>query len=69
MSTDKYPETGLIAQLEERGVCNAEAGGSNPPETTGTNNHVRVGVSSRKSESVPQMHPEMRITGEGPRVL
>jgi hypothetical protein len=28
------PSPGLIAQLEERGVCNAEAGGSNPPEST-----------------------------------
>jgi hypothetical protein len=24
---------GLIAQLEERGLCKAEAGGSNPPES------------------------------------
>ena len=26
---------GLIAQLEERRLCEAEAGGSNPPESTG----------------------------------
>ncbi len=25
--------TGLIAQLEERRLCEAEAGGSNPPES------------------------------------
>lgn len=32
MSTGK---SGLIAQLEERRLCEAEAGGSNPPESTG----------------------------------
>jgi hypothetical protein len=30
-------EVGLIAQLEERGLCEAEAGGSNPPESTPNN--------------------------------
>jgi hypothetical protein len=28
------PGIGLIAQLEERRLCEAEAGGSNPPEST-----------------------------------
>ena len=32
MSTERF---GLIAQLEERRLCEAEAGGSNPPESTG----------------------------------
>lgn len=27
-------DSGLIAQLEERRLCKAEAGGSNPPEST-----------------------------------
>jgi hypothetical protein len=31
MSTERF---GLIAQLEERRLCEAEAGGSNPPEST-----------------------------------
>ena len=59
MSTDKYPETGLIAQLEERGVCNAEAGGSNPPESTGTDLMFVSGKVACSGNSAPQMHPEM----------
>ena len=40
---------GLIAQLEERGLCEAEAGGSNPPESTLMHLEMRV---SREGQMV-----------------
>lgn len=49
---------GLIAQLEERRLCEAEAGGSNPPESTRQDYTV-----------LPSMHPEMQVTGEGLKVF
>jgi hypothetical protein len=51
-------EVGLIAQLEERGLCEAEAGGSNPPESIAPDLKIRCS----------SMHPTMRVDGEGPRV-
>jgi hypothetical protein len=45
---------GLIAQLVERRLCEAEAGGSNPPESTGT----RVGVPDAPGDASHQGRAE-----------
>jgi hypothetical protein len=39
---DVNRKIGLIAQLEERRLCEAEAGGSNPPESTSMHPEMRV---------------------------
>ena len=52
-------DRGLIAQTEERGVCNAEAMGSNPIESSAV----------KANPSRFSMHLEMRVTREGLKVI
>lgn len=72
----QYQCEGRVAQLEERGVCNAEAWGSNPHASTpqpliaGTEMLflMKKPFLSLLLLVAVAMHPETRVTGEGPRV-
>ena len=56
MSTERF---GLIAQLEERRLCEAEAEGSNPPESTSVHSEMRVPGEGRIACVDTQVHEVM----------